>query len=189
MEGTLNSQLRGDEKYQSLGVPRDHRSYPTHVTEGETGIERGNVVPRVLGQVSGRTRLKSWPLGSLTSRRVDTWVPGWPGFSAPKSVESEGLQSSVAQGTFSRMLPTRNMGPAHSDPLGLTWPGQSHPFQRFPRKGHPSTCHVSQVTCFSTSHTGCCKVLSLSTLGPSQQSHLFERISMYKTLRTMPATL
>ena len=143
----------------------------------------------MFGQVSGRTRLRSWLLESLTSRIVDTWVPLQPGFSAPKSVESEGLETSVAQGTFSQMLPTRSMRLAHSDPLGLTWLGQNHSFQRFPRKGHPSTCHMSQVAYSSMSHTGHCKVFSMSTLGLGQQSHIFERINMYKTLRTMPATL
>lgn len=54
---------------------KDQQSNPTHVTEGEAGLERGHDVPKVSGKESGRTRLEYRSPVSLASRMVDTWEP------------------------------------------------------------------------------------------------------------------
>lgn len=124
-----------DLEISESGAFRGHRSYPNHLQKGKQVWGEKVMYPKSQGRLVAK---RGW-----NPSLYDPSVPGClvgSHFSALKSVESLKVwrEPLVAQGTFARTFPARNLGPPHSDPPALIWPGQNHS-QRFPRKGIPSS--------------------------------------------------
>lgn len=153
---------------------------------------RSDISKMISGQASGGTRLESPSPGSLSQQ--DGGLLNALCSSTRLSWVSEGAQLEllVAQGTFSQIFPARNSaswekGISSSWPFQLSLNTERTTLQRFPKKGHPTTCHYPSWPVPTPLTPATRKLYSVSNLGPDHENHTFKRINIYQVLRTVPA--